>query len=457
MKIQNVPGTRGASRKNNRQHGIGRYCQDNPLRFQQNRLVLFNERQNQPARPQNWFCFIHENQWDRRKISGACAVIIKPYIGIFCFDFRANGFMDNLNAPSILNRMEYIMNRISNRKILLIYTAAALVSTGALAQSDTRVYGLIDIGYAHTRTDERNAKSIRTNAIDSGNVSGSRWGVSGSEDLGNGLKAFFLLEGGFEADSGEIAQGGALFGRWAYLGLRGGFGEVRMGLHRNLGYDWGASEASPFGASWSNAAATRTLGYGSGDFGPNSGRLKNAVFYLSPTFAKGFQAGVGTSVSAEASESGSDSNNNRVSSVGLRYRNGAIRGALTYEKLRAKSGGSAKDASNLQLGLNYDFGFLRLYGAYGRVVDGNKGIFAGHDKVDSYTVGARVPVGKGSLLTSWQRARQAERDGYALGYLYPLSKRTEFYGFFSRLKDDDDTRKIHEDTRQISLGVMHRF
>jgi predicted porin len=247
-----------------------------------------------------------------------------------------------------------------------------------------------------------------------------------------------------------------LFGRWAYLGLRGEFGEVRLGLHRNLGYDWGASEASPFGASWSNAAATRTLGYGSGDFGPNSGRLKNSAFYLSPTFAKGFQAGAGISVSADATEAGGNDNNNRVSSVGLRYRNGALRGALTYEKLHAKSG-NAKDASNLQFGLNYDFGSLRLYGAYGRVDDGNKGIFAGHDKVDSYTVGARIPIGKGSLLTSWQEAKQAKRNGYALGYLHPLSKRTDLYGFFNRLADDDDARKIHENTRQISFGVMHRF
>ncbi|THF57210.1 porin [Pseudothauera rhizosphaerae] len=331
-------------------------------------------------------------------------------------------------------------------KILMLGMTAGLLPP-ASAQSSVTLYGLLDAGYVYQKTDGYKDR----HAIDSGNVSGSRWGLRGSEDLGNGLTALFLLEGGVDIDTGTQAQGGSLFGRWAYVGLRGGFGEVRLGLHRNFGYDWGAAEASPFGAAWSNAAAGRTLGYRSGDFGPNGGRLQNSAFYVSPSFG-GFQAGVGYSFSANADEQAGTKNNNRVLSAGLRYRNGPLRGALTYEKLRATEQiATRKDASNLQAALNYDFGPLRLYGAYGRVEDGNGGIFAGHDKVDSYTVGASIPVGKGSILTSWQKAKQARVDGHALAYLHPLSKRTDLYGFYNKLTDDD------VDTRQVSFGVRHRF
>ncbi|UUZ48658.1 porin [Massilia sp. B-10] len=58
----------------------------------------------------------------------------------------------------------------------------------------------------------------------------SRWGIKGSEELGGGLSAFFVIEGGIHADNGTSTQNNTLFGRTSIVGLRGGFGAVSLGL-----------------------------------------------------------------------------------------------------------------------------------------------------------------------------------------------------------------------------------
>jgi len=50
-----------------------------------------------------------------------------------------------------------------------------------------------------------------------------------SEDLGGGLRAVYQLENGFSVDDGTLGQGGRIFGRWAWAGLAGSWGEVRLG------------------------------------------------------------------------------------------------------------------------------------------------------------------------------------------------------------------------------------
>lgn len=64
--------------------------------------------------------------------------------------------------------------------------------------------------------------------VESGTVSGSRWGLMGSEDLGGGLKLNFDLEQGFGIDTGNQTAGQS-FSRQAWVGFSGGFGEVRIG------------------------------------------------------------------------------------------------------------------------------------------------------------------------------------------------------------------------------------
>jgi len=110
----------------------------------------------------------------------------------------------------------------------------------ASAQSSTSVtlYGIVDTGIEYVNNiaadragDETHSSTHFTNLTQS---VPSRWGLRGTEDLGNGLKAVFTLESGFNAGTGTSGQGGRLFGRQAYVGLAGDWGQVAFGRQYNM-------------------------------------------------------------------------------------------------------------------------------------------------------------------------------------------------------------------------------
>ena len=55
-----------------------------------------------------------------------------------------------------------------------------------------------------------------------------RIGMMGEEDLGNGVSAIFKLEGSLKADNGDTTTG-QLFNRESTVGLKGKFGEIKIG------------------------------------------------------------------------------------------------------------------------------------------------------------------------------------------------------------------------------------
>lgn len=85
--------------------------------------------------------------------------------------------------------------------------AAASAAAAAAAAADVTVYGLIDYGLMYTGTDNGTATSHVTE-MTSGKNLGSRFGFKGTEDLGNGLTAGFILENGFSADTGSLPANG---------------------------------------------------------------------------------------------------------------------------------------------------------------------------------------------------------------------------------------------------------
>ncbi|MEX3910088.1 porin, partial [Paraburkholderia sp. BR14319] len=77
------------------------------------------------------------------------------------------------------------------------------------------MYGIVDAGFAFNN----NSGGQKLYTLASGNMQGSRWGLRGVEDLGDGLKTLFTVENGFSVTNGKLLQGGDLFGRQAYVGL----------------------------------------------------------------------------------------------------------------------------------------------------------------------------------------------------------------------------------------------
>src|SRR5260370_5619318 len=103
---------------------------------------------------------------------------------------------------------------------LLLLAALGSVASAAQAQFSVTLYGFIDAGISYV-----NSRRIATGGsgklvkVDDGVAKANRWGLRGTEDLGGGLKAIFVLENGFRVANGSLGQGGALFGRQAYVGV----------------------------------------------------------------------------------------------------------------------------------------------------------------------------------------------------------------------------------------------
>lgn len=168
-------------------------------------------------------------------------------------------------------------------KKALISTAAVAALLGAgVAQAETTVYGLLDVAYAQPLVDGNLAANPDSYAglTGAGGNSGSRIGFKGSDDLGSGLTAKYTLEGGILLDDGTSQQGGDLFGRQAWFGLAGGFGEVRYGKQDALlfttfiGYDLNGASNTACAACFvgdgilGGAEGDRALNYFSPAFGP---------------------------------------------------------------------------------------------------------------------------------------------------------------------------------------------
>lgn len=327
----------------------------------------------------------------------------------------------------------------------------AALSTAGVAHASTSsvmLYGLIDLGLSYERQQQGSGASSRIGMKD-GTQSGSRWGLRGVEDLGNGYSAIFQLESGFHASNGTQGQG-RQFGRWAYLGLTGGFGELRAGRQLVFSDIWG-SIASPFAGSWGSASYSVTAGYNDGDFGAGA-RVNNAVIYRSPIW-QGWQAGLGYSFSSQDTDRFATADNDRVWTAGLRYQAGPFASALTYERQNPDaSAPGIKRAANTQFGASYDFDWVQVHAGYGNLRNPNRGPSAGFNRIHSFVGGASVPVGgNGRVLGAYQRTTQSRIRGWGLGYQYTLSKRTNLYA----LQDRVDRRGSH--VLQTVVGMRHLF
>ncbi|MDR3352649.1 MAG: porin [Zoogloeaceae bacterium] len=310
---------------------------------------------------------------------------------------------------------------------------AAALSAGAHAQSsNVQIYGSIDMGFSH-RGDHLNEHIDSQNRIDSGISSGSRLGFKGTEDLGNGVKALFTIEAGYEADTGNSKQGGRLFGRQAFVGLNGSFGTVIAGRLYAPHYTL-MSAIDPFkrgmvGQHHNVLAAGVTTG-GANLFDPE--RVDNAVAYITPSWS-GFNLTAAYSNSATAQEAVGNSGDNRVFAITPRYTNGPLDIGFNYHRIKSE-GSDAVKVSNWTLAGAYDFGSVKLAAAY----EQNRwndvlGVDNDDLKLKAWMLGVTLPFGKHALLASWNQseldwgAESGKGRQIALGYTYAFSKRTNLF------------------------------
>ncbi len=214
------------------------------------------------------------------------------------------------------------------KKSLVALATMGAFACAAHAQSSVTLYGIIDEGF-----------NINTNAggshlynLSSGVLQGSRWGLRGTEDLGGGLKALFVLESGFDVNSGKLGQGGLTFGRQAYVGLgSNAFGTVTLGRQ----YDSIVDYVGPLevGDQWGGYIAAHP---GDLDNFNNAYRINNAFKFTSINYA-GLTFGGMYSLGGIAG----DYSRNQTWSLGAGYSNGPLVMGVGYLNARtpATSGG----------------------------------------------------------------------------------------------------------------------
>ncbi|GAA0831408.1 MAG: porin [Cupriavidus sp.] len=121
------------------------------------------------------------------------------------------------------------------KKSLLTLAIGSLAAGSAFAQTSVTLYGIADASVRWTN--HADAAGHSQVQLTDGAVTQSRWGLKGSEALGNNLKAIFQLENGYSLDNGTMNSSGQLFNRQAYVGLAGDFGAIKLGRQYTEGFN----------------------------------------------------------------------------------------------------------------------------------------------------------------------------------------------------------------------------
>ena len=342
---------------------------------------------------------------------------------------------------------------------------AALAAVGAAsAQSSVTLYGVIDTNYGWGRTTTKDG-SLTTKVTTTGlnpagsNMSGSRWGLKGQEDLGNGLSAVFNVEAGFNSANGRTGAGydrntdevwGNGFNRRAVVGLKGGFGQVLLGrdytpLDELLGgngfqaIDLSTYNTDPLTGSDLYTGRANGIHY-SGNF--------------SGVGVKAFASYDREKVSNDLLGTTSDTRGEGYG-LNLTYGNGpfAIGGGVQQFKDKVLLTPAVKN-TEYAVAASYDFTVAKVFGHYAA------NDLDGVDTAQQYSVGVAVPFGAATLGAQYAYNKQGDFKGHdvVLQGTYALSKRTDLYaraGRYNSWEFKAADQSVKSDV--VAVGIRHRF
>ncbi|MFW8565573.1 porin [Orrella sp. 11846] len=410
------------------------------------------------------------------------------------------------------------------KKTLIAAALLAGFAGAASAQSSVTLYGVVDMGIEFQNvksgnnfrfTDGITTKSSMSKfGMVSGVQNGSRWGLKGVEDLGGGLKANFVYESSVNANDGTGANN---FTRQSTVGLSSStWGAIDLG-RRTAPSTYAFSGIDPFGSAFGTAALTKS-------FGTNFIRYSNMVMYTTPNFS-GFTAAVGYSfdtalgngrvlqsttnnpVNPVVPYAYETNNKTRAISIGLRYANGPLLVAGTWDRINAAGSayvGVPPNAAGLNsdkidvwaLGATYDFKIAKIHAAYGQqiggvvnnqaliggtalvpeltsnpagsTVSGGGLLFAAGARTNSWMVGLTAPIGDnvkvfgsvqqlipGGTFNTWTVSRMSDQTIASIGATYDLSKRTNLYAYYSYVNNVAMLNGVKANT--VAVGIRHRF
>lgn len=399
------------------------------------------------------------------------------------------------------------------KKSLIAMSVLGAFVAGSATAANVEIYGLINpaLMFTSSNGDYDGAETKNQFSMEEGKEFGSRWGLRGMEEISPDFKVGFVLESGFRSDTGALGAArdtGRIFDRESHIDLHTKFGKFQFGRMPLFGSVLGADglfrAIDPLFANYTFAFASGSV------TASDWTRVDNAISYVTPTFAglTGYAmysfrndsnktrtvSGVTSPTNAEESKAEAD----RYASLALRYQNGGLEAVLVTDMTMYGSVDTpdheTADVDNgftATLGGNYEFsnGFkLIAFAQYfkdqwlntnaraGVTLDGVSHIAgsAGYGFVDGYGVslGANYPLGGGTI-----KGQIAYRDMdntndvdfnrwfVALGYDYPLSKRTSFFAMtgFTQEKVENNRAAANNDSEatpygfEFTAGILHRF
>lgn len=346
----------------------------------------------------------------------------------------------------------------------LAVAVTALAASSAHAQTNVQLFGLVDAfaGYFTTETPAGKGSAMK---VDSGGMSTSHFGIRGTEDLGGGLKAVFAIEAFYRPDTGMQGRfnGDTFFARNAFVGLDGGFGRTTIGRN-TTSYFLSTIIFNPYGDSFVFSPLVRHTfrGYLQNDSG-----WSNSLSYSTPSMGGlrltgqySFAANGGDS---ERFDNERNSERGKSWSGAANYFKGPLAATVTYQSTRFETGTAPATALNTQdaliVGGSYDFGMAKLFANYQFIEEDRRD--ANDRETNTYHLGASVKAGPGSVLGAYANSKTKQsgtadikHDTWAIGYLYPMSKRTDIY--LNYFYDERKGGAVSKD-QVAGLGIRHRF
>jgi len=311
------------------------------------------------------------------------------------------------------------------KKLHLALAAVAALSAGAAAaQSNVTIYGRMNLSVERQKAGDVSNTVMQNNA--------SRIGFKGTEDLGGGLKAGFVLEHGLNADTGAQTQTN-FWARQSELNVSGGFGMLRLGNYTSEAYYATADYVSMHNHD-TGTSADALYAY--------LGRDVNKIAYRTPDI---------NGLTVEGAVSLRENVGEYTYDVAANYSLGALQLGAGYQ--------ANGDQNQFALRALYTLGDFTFGGYIQRDEDGF-GAGLG-DRINlrlsgMYTMGASEFHLNVGMADEYSDVDNSDATQFTLAYGYNLSKRTKAYAFYTRL-NDGSANVYGGDFSSFALGLRHNF
>jgi len=358
----------------------------------------------------------------------------------------------------------------------LLALGLSSLATSAAAQTDSvTIYGFLKVNAESVWAGGANGGVGRMGRL-SNNL--SVLGFKGVEDLGGGLQAFFQIESNVGVDTGA----GAFADRNDNVGLRGGFGEIFAGQYESPYRFVSVYAIDPFtaGIFASNSIMGNGFTTAANAQSPASfdRRQKNLVQYSTPNF----DGLIGRIAYAAREEQTATTNPGLISGL-LTYENGSLYLAYGYEQHKDYFAAGTLDTGH-KIGAAYSFGNTRLRFAWERLR--YEPTAATNLHRDAWQLALTHNIGNGQWRASYVRAGRSQGNAtagiggigkpgtasgaqqFTLGYGYSLSKRTELWGAFTKLNNEQTASynlsanaipglSAGQSPAGLGVGITHKF